>query len=135
MPRIGFDSADPAQRTLRYCAFYNNGVGEDGSADPETVTRASRVPEEKVAFVGPCEPTACAVGRVAAACGGLGDDASCDSSPGAGDGWCDARPITGGETTENEMFLLIGQYYVAEGFPQPTSNGPVFAGIASAADR
>ena len=54
-----------------------------------------------------------------------------DSSPGAGDGWCDACAITGGESTENEMFLLTGQYYIEEGFPQAPSDGPVYAGAAS----
>ena len=39
--------------------------------------------------------------------------------PGAGDGWCDACPIAGGESTENEMFILLGQYFIAEGYPQP----------------
>lgn len=43
---------------------------------------------------------------------GAGDDASCDSSPGAGDGFCDACPITGGESTQNEMFVLFGAHYV-----------------------
>ena len=28
------------------------------------------------------------------------------------DGVCDACPITGGESTENEMFIAIGQYFV-----------------------
>ena len=39
---------------------------------------------------------------------GVDDDATCDSEPGAGDGWCDACAITGGESTENEMFLIPG---------------------------
>ena len=37
---------------------------------------------------------------------GAEDNAACDSSPGAGDGRCDACPITSGQTTENEMFVL-----------------------------
>jgi len=45
-------------------------------------------------------------------CNGVDDDASCDTSPGAGDGWCDACRITGGESTENEMFLPLGGYFV-----------------------
>src|SRR5439155_1766080 len=36
----------------------------------------------------------------------------CDSAPGRNDGVCDACPITGGESTENEMFIPIGQYFV-----------------------
>ncbi len=41
-----------------------------------------------------------------------GDDAACDSSPGAGDGFCDACQIMGGVTTENEMFGPSVDYYV-----------------------
>ena len=42
-------------------------------------------------------------------CGG--SDAFCDSSPGAGDGECDACPIIGGVTTEDEMFIMLGLRY------------------------
>lgn len=59
-----------------------------------------------------CRPVACVEGRVGEPCTGTGDDASCDSTPGAGDGWCDACPITAGATTENEMFVLTGTYVV-----------------------
>ncbi|MEW6272312.1 MAG: hypothetical protein AB1689_23770 [Thermodesulfobacteriota bacterium] len=106
-PPLVFDSPDPRQRTLRYCATYNNGVKEDGSPDPETVTRASRMPDRAS-----CTPVACAAGRVGAPCWGVADDAACDSSPGAGDGLCDACPITAGVTTENEMFIVIPTYVV-----------------------
>jgi hypothetical protein len=50
---------------------------------------------------------ACVAGRVGAPCA---TDAACDSSPGAGDGWCDACALTGGVTTEDSMFILIGAY-------------------------
>lgn len=106
-PPLAFDSDDPAQRTLTYCATFNNGLREDGSFDTELVTRASRVPP--AAPVGKCKPVACVAGQVGAACT---VNADCDSTPGAGDGNCDACNITGGESTENEMFILIGQYYV-----------------------
>lgn len=78
-----------------------------------------------------CSPIACVAGKIGAPCDGFEDVAACDSSPGAGDGWCDACAITGGESMENEMFLLTGQYYIAAGFPQPPSDGPVYAGAAS----
>jgi len=129
-PPLAFDSADPAQRTIHYCATYENGIGPDGEADPETVTRASRIPASAVATLGACTPVACVEGRIGASCDGVGDDATCDSTPGAGDGWCDACRITGGESTENEMFLLIGHYYIADGYPQLPTEGPVFAGVA-----
>jgi hypothetical protein len=50
----------------------------------------------------------------------------CDTSPGAGDGLCDACAITGGESTENEMFILIGQYYIDEEVgTRPDDDDPV----------
>jgi len=111
-PPIPFDSADPAQRTLHYCSLYNNGVNQDGSPDVDLVTRHSLVPTSAQGTIGQCKPVACVSGKVAAPCNGVGDDRTCDSSPGANDGSCDACPITGGESTQNEMFILIGSFYV-----------------------
>jgi len=105
-PPLAFDDPDPATRTLRYCSLFNNGVAADGSPDPGTVTRASRMPDRTS-----CKPVACTAGRVGAACAGTDDDAACDSAPGSGDGDCDACAITAGATTENEMFLLLGWFY------------------------
>jgi hypothetical protein len=113
-PPIAFDSPIRAERTLRYCSLYNNGVKADGSPDVELVTRASRVPDS-AQFIGKCSPVACVAGDVGARCNGADDDRTCDSSPGADDGDCDACNITGGESTENEMFILIGAYYIHNG--------------------
>jgi len=133
-PPLAFDASDPAERTLEFCATYNNGVAPDGSPDPESVTRKSRIPASALASFGDCRPVACAAGRVAAPCRGVDDDAACDSTPGAGDGLCDACPIAGGESTENEMFILIGSTFIADGFPQPDPNDPIFNGPASVPD-
>jgi hypothetical protein len=114
-PPLAFDSTEAAERTLRFCATYNNGVNDDGSPNVETVTRASRVPESarQPGSFGTCKPVACVnPGMVGEPCSGEDDDAACDSSPGSGDGECDACHITGGESTENEMFLMIPGYYV-----------------------
>ncbi len=114
-PPLAFDSEVAAERTLHFCATYNNGVNPDGSPNVEKVTRASRVPESAKApgSLGSCSPIACVnEGAIGRACTGENDDATCDSSPGKGDGDCDACRITGGESTENEMFLLIPGYYV-----------------------
>jgi cysteine-rich repeat protein len=102
-PPLLFDSASSAQRTLRYCATYNNGVDANGFPDPSKVRRRSTTPSSGV----PCQPVACAAGNVGAPCGGVGDDAACDTFSGAGDGFCDACAITGGLTTEDEMFVLV----------------------------
>ncbi len=122
-PPLAFDSTDAAARTLHYCVRYENGVNPDGSPDPETVARFSQVPDPSLGagvFIdSSCEPVACVSGRVAAPCAGADDDASCDSATGAGDGWCDACPLRGGETTETEMFILLGQYYVVPPAGEP----------------
>ena len=63
-------------------------------------------------LVGPCDDftVACPGGpKQGARC--HGDHRECDSSPGALDGLCDACPLGGGVTTEDEMFILIGAYY------------------------
>lgn len=117
-PHLVFNDADPATRTLEYCATYNNGVNADGSPNIDTVTRASRRPIN----ANPCVPTACVAGKVGAACSGTDDDASCDSEPGAGDGWCDACPITSGLTSDDEMFVLLGA--VLEDYDVTTGNAP-----------
>jgi len=108
-PPLAFDSADPAERTLHYCAVYENGLAEDGTPDPESVRRASNTPENALF---PCAPVACTAGRLGEACSGTSDDAACDSEPGRGDGDCDACILRGGNSTEDEMFILIGAYYV-----------------------
>lgn len=113
-PPLEFDSPDPAQRTLRYCSLYNNGENPDGSPNPDLVTRRSRIPSSATQTLGQCSPVACAEGQVGKPCNGVGDDRTCDTAPGAGDGFCDACRITGGESTENEMFVLNGWYYIAE---------------------
>jgi hypothetical protein len=97
-PPMKFDAEDPAERTLKYCADYNNGVLDDGSPDIDLVTRLSTMPPTTT-----CTPVACVTGKTGEPCA---TDTDCDSSPGAGDGWCDACPITAGQTTENEMFVL-----------------------------
>jgi hypothetical protein len=107
-PPLEFDSMVRAERTVEYCATFNNGVAPDGSPDVDLVTRASRVPPNAPLF-SRCTPVACVAGKVGAACS---TDADCDSSPGQGDGWCDACPITGGESTQNEMFVLFGAQYI-----------------------
>jgi hypothetical protein len=101
-PPLAFVSEAESERTLEYCAEFNNGVAEDGSPDLDLVTRLSRMPDRTT-----CEPVACVAGKIGGPCDGAEDNAACDSSPGAGDGWCDACPITGGVTTENEMFFLL----------------------------
>lgn len=113
-PPIVFSRPDPDERALTYCALYDNGY-----TNPDEVKRKSTsiTPPIPIGGVGgPCQQASnCTAGQVEAACVGgtqAARDASCDSSPGAGDGVCDACTLLGGVTTTDEMFLLLGQYYV-----------------------
>jgi hypothetical protein len=103
-PRL-FDTPDAADRTITYCALYNNGVAINGAPDLGKVTRLSQKPERST-----CTPVACATGRLGEPCAGKDDNATCDTSPGAGDGMCDACAITGGITSDDEMFVFSGSY-------------------------
>lgn len=108
-------SASAADRTLTYCGYYDNGA-----ADPLEVKRRSTSPPAGVLFDvfsvgGPCavNRTQCIGGpQQGQPCNG--NDAACESSPGAGDGDCDACPLTGGFRTEDEMFILFGNYWVTQ---------------------
>jgi hypothetical protein len=126
-PPLEFDSPIDAERTVRYCAIFNNGCPRSfeeqgvpclgpGEPDIDLVTRASRVPASAEQTLGKCTPVACVAPaeKIGAACT---KDTDCDSSEGAGDGWCDACNITGGESTQNEMFVLFGAHYVDDTVP------------------
>jgi hypothetical protein len=103
--------AFPGERSLTYCALYDNGF-----AEPTEVKRRSTSPVPPLPAGGPCTvPTGCVAGRVGEACT-PGDEqqrnASCDMPAGAGNGVCDACALLGGVTTEDEMFLIMGAYFV-----------------------
>jgi len=123
------DDPDPANRRFKFCSIFDNGFN-----DPETVKRNSESPNPPTipnlckqanpgsfipaggkCFFGPAfNRTDCGIACLAGPkkgtlCGG--DDRVCDSAPGANDGICDACPLRGGVTTEDEMFILIGNYY------------------------
>jgi hypothetical protein len=107
-PPMLLDAVADAERTLKYCAEFNNGVRGDGSPDVSLVTRLSQMPKGLTT----CAPVACVAGQVGAPCQGAADGKSCDSKPGAGDGVCDACSITSGTTVENEMFMIFPRYVV-----------------------
>jgi hypothetical protein len=128
-PPMALDSPDPAQRRLKFCAVYDNGA-----SDPSTVKRNSTSPMPptfgNLAPGGPCYYTDLAHklhdGGIACLDGPKkgqpchGHNSECDSSPGAGDGVCDACPVLGGVTTEDEMFILLGTYYCEPSVPGQT---------------
>ena len=121
------DAPGDNDRTFLYCAVYDNG-----ETDPSRVKRHSLRPDagtcaflEDLEDVAPLIPAT--VGDVALQCGcaaeeracygggseGMlcgGDDAMC------GQGVCDACPLKGGITTEDEMFAILGSWY--QGVPE-----------------
>jgi hypothetical protein len=110
-PPMALDATDDDARTFLFCALYDNGATQ-----PDHVKRRSTSPDPPfgTGFLGgPCSDTevACVTGpKQGQRCNG--DDRLCDSAPGAADGVCDACPVKGGVTTEDEMFILLGSYYV-----------------------
>ena len=117
---LSFDSANPEDRTFRYCAVYDNG-----ERNPTEVRRNSLRPEaETCDFVAGIAQFAQAAGFTVFGCGCAEEDRSCFGGPNEGvscngddsvcgdGGVCDACPVAGGVTTEEEMFLLLGSYYV-----------------------
>jgi hypothetical protein len=101
------------ERSVTFCALYDNGY-----TNAAEVKRQSTSPDPPVSFPGiggPClEPTHCAEGKVGELCTGRGDaarDRSCNTE-GHEDGACDACPLRGGVTTEDEMFILLGRQYI-----------------------
>lgn len=106
--------ASAQDRSFTYCALYDNGF-----TNPDEVKRKSTSPAPPFSFPGiggPCSTaTHCTDGRAGAPCEGRNQaerNRSCDTGDGSGDGFCDACPLRGGVTTEDEMFIPLGQYYV-----------------------
>ncbi len=107
---LALDGDDAASRTIKFCSVFDNGA-----SDPALVKRRSTSPLSPFGLAapgGPCQdPTvACLNGpHEGELCGG--DNHKCDSAPGRGDGICDACPLKGGVTTEDEMFIALGGFY------------------------
>jgi hypothetical protein len=45
-------------------------------------------------------------------CDGTDEETFCESAVGAVDGECDACPVRGGVTTEDEMLINLGTWYL-----------------------
>ena len=113
-PAVLYNQANADDRTFKFCSVYDNG--STPSSPP--VKQQSTSPEPPLIFGqdlapgGPCSnnEVACMDGpNKGVLCNG--SDSFCDTTPGAGDGVCDACPLGGGVTTEDEMFIMIGSYY------------------------
>ncbi len=113
-----FDDPNPASRRLKFCAIYSNGVDTE-----HPVKRNSQSPTPPsfgtLAPGGPCYTPpgpfhrdlgiACLSGdKKGQLC--AGDHAFCGPPE---QQLCDACPVRGGVTTEDEMFILLGSFYCA----------------------
>ena len=88
-------------RRFRYCSEYDNGATPTSPlVKMNSNPLASCSTGVRVCLDGPNKGVLCG-----------GSDSFCDSSPGAGDGECDACPVVGGVTTEGEMFVFLATYY------------------------
>jgi len=115
-PPRDYSSPDAADRTFKACAVYDNGAD-----DPLEVKRESTKPNTEVCELPPLLSTAhcgCVPGDRVCLGGDKqgdlcdGDDAACGE-----DGVCDACPLLGGVTTDDEMFIPLGSYYIEEASP------------------
>ena len=117
---LSFESDIAQERTFKYCAFFDNG-----ESNPSEVRRESLKPDaETCDFVDTIAPFAQAAGILIFQCGCVAEERSCFGGPNQGmacngddsvcgeGGVCDACPAGGGVTTEEEMFLLLGSYYI-----------------------
>jgi hypothetical protein len=113
-PPNDYSSTAAADRTLKACAVYDNGAD-----NPLEVKRESTKPNTPTCSF-PRANCGCPAGqrvclggdKQGAACNG--DDSVCGEG-----GVCDACPLYGGVTTDDEMFIPLGSYFVAE--PSPPS--------------
>ena len=130
-------------RTFLYCSLYDNGSTPESPAVKRQSTSPESPPfklgnltsGEDFVFGGPCPnedtPIFALSGDVQGGLGWIpgvrcmdntdkkgipchGDHSVCDSTPDAGDGVCDACFAMGGFTTEDEMYILLGTYYIPE---------------------
>jgi len=107
-PPLEYDEEGELERTFKACAVYDNGA-----ENPAEVKRESTKPnapncdsplfascgcaaEDRACFGGPTEGMSCG-----------GDDSVCGDG-----GICDACPLSGGITTDDEMFIPLGSYFV-----------------------
>ena len=95
---------DIRERTYKFCARFDNGAQDIWKVKRNSLSVGSTCPaSQRECLGGPMHNSFC-----------NGENSYCDSSPGAGDGICDACPVVGGFTTEDEMFLLLGNYYLVD---------------------
>lgn len=114
-PPLKFDQDDEASRTLLFCSRYDNG-----KSDPKLLKQKSKLitGSDCVSVYPPREEELFCIG-------GSKHKERCKTDADCGGGSCDACPVQWGERTEDEMFFLMGQYYIegAGALGEPTG-GP-----------
>lgn len=116
---VELDSEEIDDRTYHFCSLYDNGSTPDSPSVKRYSTSPvppSPVPIFEITGIGgPCalEERACMDGpNKGELCDGTDEESFCETSTGAGDGECDACPVRGGVTTEDEMYIHLGNYYI-----------------------
>jgi hypothetical protein len=99
---LTFDTADEASRTLKYCAVFDNGKDF-----PELLKQKSLLPDKS---------EGCNAGQVYCM-GGADQGKQCSADSDCSGGTCEACIVQGGFTTEDEMFILLGDFYVVPPSP------------------
>jgi len=108
-PPMDYSSATAEERTLKACAVYDNGAD-----NPLEVKRESTKPNTPACsfFFASC---GCDAGdRVCLGGDKEGDPCDGDDSVCGEGGLCDACPLLGGVTTDDEMFIPLGSFFVQE---------------------
>ncbi len=128
-PPLQHPDAGVESRTYLYCSLYDNGATRNSRGEERhPVKRQSTSPEPPLVFGrplgpgGPCPDAPGNPGNGVRCLNGPrrgfvchGNDSECDSAPGAGDGICDACPVRGGVTTEDEMLIMLGTFFIDDG--------------------
>ncbi|MGB5810893.1 MAG: hypothetical protein WBG86_10200, partial [Polyangiales bacterium] len=117
-----YDSDDARDRTFHYCSLWDNG-----DTNPSEVRRETTKPDaETCDFLAGVADLITSLGLTVLECGCDPAERSCFGGPSQGmpcngddsvcgdGGVCDACPAGGGITTEEEMFVLFGSYFVQE---------------------
>ncbi|MGH0036949.1 MAG: hypothetical protein ACQGVK_18130 [Myxococcota bacterium] len=122
-PPVVHDEEDAADRTYLYCAVFDNG---STPTSPRVKRQSTSFPPPNfdlgggivVKLGGPCADSEryCMEGpNQGELCDpsvtGLPEEVFCEKKPGKANGVCDACPGQGGVTTEDEMFILMGDYF------------------------
>jgi len=138
-PPLAYDDPDVASRTFLFCSTYDNGSGP-GSPPVKLRSKAPYPPDtagfpgtilNAVGIGGPCpkKVTSCVDGPNKGLICGTNttlNHAFCGDPALA---LCDACPTRGGVTTSDEMYILLGSYFV----PVPEPDAAWLGGAAIAA--